>query len=244
MTRVVPHAQHGYCAAHRALGCFECSYAVVKADAQNEALPLLRILVVVPTHDRAEFLEEALDSLDKQTRKADRVVVIGNVGPRREHEGIEYQPSDAGLQDRLNTVVAESNCDAHILLCDDDMLGPTFIERTVRKMVESKADIVYTDYLIFGDRNVREYSHIVPITNLCTREMWERAGRYAAVPYFDWDFWWCCADAGLKAVPIHELLWRYRSHPGQDGWQETDEIRARNGAVVVARHTTKTPYYK
>jgi hypothetical protein len=204
---------------------------------------VMNILVVVPTHDRTTFMDDAVISVLQQTRKADKIVVTGNVLPDK-YPGVEYELSDAPLQERVNKAIEESDCDAYTLLCDDDKLKSTFIERTSHLLETSKADIVYTDYDFFGDRRGLEYAHIVPVTNLCTRDMWQRAGKYRAGFYFDWDFWWCCADAGLKVAPIHEPLWWYRSHPGQDGRQETDQMRLDHIASVMARHTTKPPYYQ
>jgi glycosyltransferase involved in cell wall biosynthesis len=105
----------------------------------------MRVLVVIPTHDRTEFYREAIDSVFMQTRQADELVVTGNVGP-----GVL---TNASLADRINDAISRSDCDAFVILCDDDQLKPDYIERTAKLMEESGVDIVYTDCTVFGDRD-------------------------------------------------------------------------------------------
>jgi GT2 family glycosyltransferase len=45
----------------------------------------VKLLVVVPIHDRTEFIGEALDSIAQQTRLPDEVVVTGNVRDIPQH---------------------------------------------------------------------------------------------------------------------------------------------------------------
>ena len=40
----------------------------------------MNTLVIIPTHNREEFLPYSLDSVFNQTRKSNEIVVIGNVG--------------------------------------------------------------------------------------------------------------------------------------------------------------------
>ena len=89
-----------------------------------------------------------------------------------------------------------TNCDAFIILCDDDVLLPTCIEETVARMEESGADIVYTE---FGQEQV---------TSLCRKDMWSRTCGFRSVGFFDWDFWWSCLEAGAESsVAVSEERW-------------------------------------
>src|SRR5208282_4888382 len=98
-------------------------------------------------------------------------------------------------------------------------------------------DISYTSYQYFGNRHEIINSPFIPVTALCKRKMWEKAGGYAAVPYFDWDFWWSCIDAGAVAAKTCEPLFLYRRHEGQAWEHDTPEIIAEYKAIVSARHT-------
>jgi hypothetical protein len=196
----------------------------------------MKVLVIVPTHDRTEFVAEAIASVMSQTRPADELVITGNIGP-----GII---TDTDLGDRMNQAIENSDCDAFVMLGDDDTLCHGFLERTVAHMEQTGVDIVYTDCNVFGDRNcygaaLGEWTkenidrNTVPlVTSLCTKSAWRRAGGYANVQLFDWDFWWRCFYSGATASWLRAPLWNYRRHPGQDSntidWGVTrDQVLAR-----------------
>jgi hypothetical protein len=197
--------------------------------------PSLRVLVVIPTHDRTEFLEEALFSLKQQTRPANEVIVIGNVKPRTEGYAT-FIPAGGEVATRLNTAIKACNCDAFIMLGDDDKLEKDFIAKTAEVMERTGVDIVHTQYRHFGKENcVTGSAQHIPVTSLCRKSIWEKVGGYTpGVPYFDWDFWWSCRDAGAKSVHIPEPLWRYRIHDGQVA--ESEETKKRNQDTIRSRH--------
>lgn len=205
----------------------------------------LKVLVVIPTHDRLEFLGEAMASVEAQTRPADQLVITGNVGP-----GVI---SNAGIEERLNRAIEDSDCDAFSVLCDDDTLAPEFLERTVHAMEREQVDIVYTDCTLFGDRTgdasaLGQWTkenidrNTVPlITSLCTKSAWKRAGGYQPCPFFDWDFWWRCFYTGATAFWLREHLWNYRIHPGQQG--NTPQM-AQWRTEILARHDALRSNYE
>lgn len=186
------------------------------------AKPWMSVLVVIPVHDRMAFLNNAIYSVGEQTRKADCITVTGNVGP-----GVI---TDAPLAERINQAIETSDCDAFILLCDDDALAPTYIEKTVTAMAANGADIVYTDTEFFGDLTLRHYGqertrpwsseinkhNTAQLSALTRRSLWRRVGGWADVPLFDWDFWWRCYHAGASAVHVPEPLAMYRVHKDQE----------------------------
>jgi len=162
----------------------------------------MKVLIVIPTHDRLEFLADALDSLDVQTRKADQIVVTGNV-MSSPHPGVTFLPSDASLATRLNSVIDDSDCDAYIMLSDDDLLLPTYVEKTAALMESTGADVVYTE------------SGMIPVTALIRKATWKKVGGYCDIGFFDWDFNWSCLESGAIALPIREHLFVYNQHPEQ-----------------------------
>jgi len=219
----------------------------------------MKILAIVPTHDRLEFIPAALASLERQTRPADEVVVTGNVGP-----GII---NDKPFSARVNDAIEHSDCDAFFILCDDDLLEPTFIEKTVALMEKTGADIVYTDRREFGSYDFHHATGImrliyatllrihailflrivrakrwtrrnidrdtVPfVTSLCKKSAWRAAGGFEEAPFFDWHFWWKCFHAGATAVHLSEPLFLYRRSPGQDG-NNMDHVQARRDMLAI-----------
>jgi len=159
----------------------------------------MKVLVIIPTHDRTDFLDEAVASIQSQTRPPDEVVIVGNVS----HPAYRSVYSEAPLADRLNAAIESSTCDAFVILWDDDMFLPTYIEETAAMMEETGADIVYTE---FGREQV---------TSLCRKSMWARTPGFRSVGFFDWDLWWSRLEAGASCVPFGRGLFHYRSHPEQ-----------------------------
>ena len=192
----------------------------------------MRVLVVVPAQLGRPFLSEALESLSRQTRRADEIIVAIGQTP---------------LHERLNDAIDASDCDAFIVLCDDDLLEPTYIEKTVARMVETGADVVYTDLRHFGTRDAVWIApppdptpdpdpNPLPVTSLCRKSVWAEIGGYTLGPYFDWDFWWSAIDAGATLAKVAEPLFLYRNHLGQASIAQTQESINECEAIIRQRH--------
>ena len=192
----------------------------------------MRVLVVVPAQLGRPFLSEALESLSRQTRRADEIIVAIGQTP---------------LHERLNDAIDASDCDAFIVLCDDDLLEPTYIEKTVARMVETGADVVYTDLRHFGTRDAVWIApppdptpdpdpNPLPVTSLCRKSVWAEIGGYTLGPYFDWDFWWSAIDAGATLAKVAEPLFLYRNHLGQASITQTQESINECEAIIRQRH--------
>jgi glycosyltransferase involved in cell wall biosynthesis len=187
----------------------------------------MKVLVVIPTHDRIQFLDEALQSLEKQTWMANQIVITGNVGPVRPIPGCTYINSDDNLIDRLNSAIENSDCDAFIILCDDDMLEPEYIEKTVTLMEATNADIVYTEF------------NNEPVTSLIRKSIWKRVGGFCPIGFFDWDFYLSCHENGAKSIPLREHLFTYRQHEEQmasHGAAKADGRWEQWNAAIRAKH--------
>jgi hypothetical protein len=198
----------------------------------------VKLLIVVPVHDRTEFIGDALDSIAQQTRLPDEVVVTGNVHipqhPLSDKMAVLSTITEDSLAVRVNRAIKESHCDAFTMLSDDDKIEPNFLERTSRLMERYADDIVYTDLRRFdGATNIMhalpwteeqiELTTVPFVTSLCTKKRWKIAGGYEDVPFFDWHFWWKCFHTGATAFHLAEPLFLYREHAGQRQYQENLE---------------------
>src|SRR5271166_3697173 len=183
----------------------------------------LKILVIIPTAGkRPEMLIEAMASVKNQTRVPDQIIVSAGDDP---------------LAIRLNMVLEKSECDAYVMLGDDDLLEPRFIELTAQRMEESNVDIVHTKYTHFGNEScVTGSANHISVTSLCRKSSWVAANGYKNVPCFDYEFWLSCLETGAKTSFIDEPLWRYRIHGNQTGSSDirkvTKEIQDRHPWVM------------
>jgi hypothetical protein len=189
----------------------------------------MKILVIIPTHDRTEFIAKAIDSVMKQTRQADELVVVGNVTSKA-HPDVTFVYSDSTLSVRLNEVIESSCCDAFIMLSDDDWLLPEYIYKTAKVMEGTGADIVYDGY------------GLIPVTSLVRKSIWKKVGGYCDIGFFDWDFNWSCQEAGAVTIPIRERMFIYNQHPTQVAqhtkWQ-ADGTWDLWKSVILAKHPLK-----
>lgn len=193
-------------------------------------MPAPAVSVVILSH-RPHVLPEAVASVLNQTM-ADREMIV--------------KFCEAYWPDKLNDAVKATSGEYVCVLCDDDMLAPTYLERTVAEIRKAGADICYTDTQIIGAMRVpmhlpefsREATYLscVPyVTALFRRDLWERVGGFdGRQPYVDWDFWIRCAEAGATAVHLHkEYLYEQRID-GNNGTRFMDHDAAL--AQLVAKH--------
>lgn len=115
---------------------------------------------VVPTHDRPEFLAEAIASIVAQTRPAREIIVVDNgtnplTAPTLAPFGERVQliRSEPGsVQIARNTGFAAATSTWVATLDDDDILHPTYLEAAEPLMVDPAIDIVSCDHRKFrGD---------------------------------------------------------------------------------------------
>jgi hypothetical protein len=188
----------------------------------------LSVSVIIPTnYSRPEMLKEAVASVESQTLKPN-LIIEGRKGD---------WTGENNMYEKLNKAVSEMKTDSFIVLCDDDKLAPTFVEQTVNKMMETKADLVGTKLQNFGDdEGVHQQAHVPYVTALITKDIWQRAGGYdpAAGMAADWDFYWSCKEQGAKIEYVYEPLFLRREHGGQvskiGNWRESYHyIRNKHG---------------
>jgi GT2 family glycosyltransferase len=165
--------------------------------------------IIIPS-SRDQMLLETLESINKQTVRPIDVLVW---------------KTDVSIH-KWNTLVEICRGDAILILCDDDKLDPTFIEKVSKTMEETNADIVYTDIKYFGDSHAAVdtgrpkdllKTNPIPITSLIRKSVWDELGGIdETTKYGDWDLWIRCYLAKKKFVHISEPLFNYRIHMGQD----------------------------
>lgn len=208
--------------------------------------------VIIPVHDRTEFIAHALLSVYGQKIPFDAVYVIANKDLNVEKE-IDYcfrydnfhiykVKSNVSLSGKINLGMFASQTDNVMVLCDDDMLAPTYLSSCLWTMDMVEADIVYTDRELFGldnrivvsgDWNLEEFKKYnpIPFTSLMKKKVWETL-KFRNIPFLDWDFWWRACKSGFIAQHFSEPLFRLRTHLGQ--YSRVVDVEASTKEVIDA----------
>lgn len=152
---------------------------------------------------------------------------------------IAYSPLNwpAKLNDAVETTAGEWI----VLLCDDDVLDPRFIEECL--LHAAHGDLIYTDRRIwttgmdpftapvaryhsqnaaggiYGVKMSPEwfvFGSSLPMTCLIRRTLWEKLKGYdCSLPHADTEFFLRAVQAGARLIYVAEPLFCYRLHPEQ-----------------------------
>ena len=193
------------------------------------------IAVVIPCFDLGATLEETVASVLAQTRAAAQIVVVDDgstdaatqaalarteTGPVR-----VLRCAHAGAARARARGVDETTTEFIVLLDADDVLQPTFLQKTAaRTQADPGLDFVACNYELFGAVNAPVprpapddlVAHLCEgsyaITALLRRTLWDRMGGCdPELPCAeDWDFWLRVLASGARGERIDEMLFRYR----------------------------------
>ncbi len=109
--------------------------------------PDTRVAVFVPTYNRASLLAGAIRSVLEQTFERFSLIVADNASTDETpeivggfgDERLTYvrRPENIGLLGNFNACLSGVSADYCLVLCDDDLLEPTFLESTVPLLDEN-----------------------------------------------------------------------------------------------------------
>lgn len=185
------------------------------------------VSIIIPTHNDAPFLVEALASVAASTSGACEVLVLDDGTTDRESLRIldrlratgqrVLRQERRGLAEARNRLVAESRGRFLLPLDADNRLVPGFVERAMEAFRHDPGlGVVYGDRRLFGlqqgDVTVPEprLDRLVNVNTIdaCAmyrRELWADVGGYDVTFCFeDWEFWLHAMKRG----------WRFRHLPG------------------------------
>ena len=125
-----------------------------------------RLAVVIPTHDRADLLRRSIESVLRQERTADQIIVVDD-GSRDDTAAVVtgYAPTvtyvpkaHGGVASARNLGVAQSDADFIAFLDSDDHWDEGHLHRTEAaiEMTRGKAWLYFSDLRLDRDRETAE----------------------------------------------------------------------------------------
>jgi len=218
------------------------------------------VTVVVPYYNRADTIDDTIDSLKSQSFTNFEVLLINDgsteeksIEKLKEINGPELKlkvitQKNEGVAAARNKGISEANGKYIICLDSDDMLASDFIEKCT-VMLEASPEIAFvtTNRQDFGVIN-KEYTNIefnpaglIRNNNVITaaefrKEAWQETGGYkSGIGYEDWEFWLSMVEKGWWGRLLPEPLFKYRTSL-QSRYVEDKDIHWRNMKSIKDLH--------
>lgn len=199
------------------------------------------VTVLIASYNCAEYLPDLVAALQAQTLSCWRAVIVDDASTQGDPEAVIARLREPrvrvlrhavnrGAGAAFNTAFRASNTPLVMIHGGDDLLAPTYFEKTLPVLIDNQdVDAVFTDFQLFGDRELCWNYPIQPMELLSKRQwfphmvlmrraLWERTeGHYEGDELrhgnVDWDFFLSIVESGpfrLHRVP--EALYFYRQH--------------------------------
>lgn len=194
--------------------------------------------IVVPCYNQAQYLDEALQSLQKQTYTNWECLIVNDGSPDNTEEvARKWETKDSrftyvykengGVSSARNLGIEKAKAEFILTLDADDKYEATFLEKAMVMLVNNleigivsswgryfKADKQLQEYRSIGKTTVDFLFHNAAIgTSLFRKVCWEQVGGYDENPengYEDWEFYLRVCALGWKVHIIEEVLFFYR----------------------------------
>lgn len=197
---------------------------------ENEPL----VSVVMPCYNDGPYIEEAVDSLRKQTWTNLELVIIDDGSDEETVQMIEQTPfprkkilhtSHIGPAAARNKGISEAEGGFILPLDADDTIDETYIQKAMAVMMaNSNAGIVYCRADLFGEAkglwDLPDYSlktelldNCIFVTAIFRKEDWEKVGGFCEefrAGMEDYDFWLSLIEMGREVYQLQEVLFHYR----------------------------------
>ena len=210
-----------------------------------------KVTVVIPLYNYARYIEEALDSVRRQTLVDLDVVVVDDASTdasaevavawmranayRFNRAMVLRHTVNAGLSLTRNAGFAAAETPFVLPLDADNLLRPRCCEVCLDVLGASSAGFAYPGIQTFGDSSIlmgtRDFlpsrfigGNYVDAMALIGKWAWWKVGGYTHVKHGweDYDFWCRCVELGVGGVRVPEVLADYRVHGGSMLHTETD----------------------
>lgn len=223
-----------------------------------DSKPPPRVSMVMPVHNGARWLADAIDSVLAQTftdfelllvddaSRDASPAIMADAAARDARVRLLRLDANVGLPAALNHGFAAARGELHSWTSDDNLLRPQMLGRLVATLdAHAEADIVHADFTLIDESGAElGRSRVGPIERLLygnnvgacflyRARVTEALGGYDTQLFGveDYDFWLRAAQR-FGFVALHEDLYIYRKHGGSLTSQRAEQIQALTAEVV------------
>lgn len=188
----------------------------------------MKVSIVVPLYNKAEYVAECLESAISQTYKDFEIVAVNDGSTDNSAEVAKKYPvrfldiSNRGQSGARNAGILNSTADAILPLDADDWIDSEYLTKTVPRLTDG-IGFVSTDMQRFGwnqdlipakvmTARTELQSNEIPVCSLIRRDALLEAGGYNSKVdgYEDWNLWIEILKRGWKMAVVNEPLFHYR----------------------------------
>lgn len=198
----------------------------------------MKISIVIPCYNQAQYLPEAIESALNQTKKAHEIIVVNDGSPdetryvAKQYPEIRYiEQVNKGLASARNTGLMNMTGDYFFPLDADDIMIDDCLQRITDTIAETNADIIAPSFKCFG--KYTEPVILMPEPKLTDFRLVDgqpmnRIGYFSAIKkdallevggysprmtfgWEDYHLWINLLSIGKKIVTIPEILMLYRT---------------------------------
>jgi glycosyltransferase involved in cell wall biosynthesis len=217
----------------------------------------VKVSAVIPFFNDGSVVEDALESVRRQSRPVDEIVVVDDgstdtfslsVLDRLEDSGIVVaRQLNNGPGSARNLGVAHSGGEALLFLDSDDTVTEGHVELALATLTQAPADVgfVYPDLRFVGNENrlliMPPYNlYLLLHRNFCgmgglvDRAVFEGGFQFrtdGVIGHEDWDFFVTLGVNGIFGHPLHGAPLRYRRW----GYSRSDGVGAGQSGLTAAR---------
>jgi glycosyltransferase involved in cell wall biosynthesis len=203
-----------------------------------QQLPLVSI--VVPSFNHAQFIDDCLNSVIKQTYSnwqciivddgsIDQTSIVINKWVERDSRFLYIKKLNGGSNSARNVGISAAKGEFILPLDADDYIDATFLEKTISVLLSNNALGAVSSFAqCFGSNNFLWkpkggglidflIENNTSVTALFRKKIWEDIGGFDEVmksAMEDWDFWIRMTGQGWYIQIIEEPLFYYRKTPG------------------------------
>ncbi len=199
-----------------------------------------KVSIVVPCYNQAQYLDEALASVEQQTHTNWECIIINDGSPDNTEEVAKkwinkdsrftyvYQ-KNAGVSSARNLGIQKAESDYILTLDADDKYEASFLEKAIFVLVNNPEIGIVSSWgrYFTSEKQMHLYKstgktiidflfHNAAIgTSLFRKKCWQEVGGYDENPengYEDWEFYLRVCALGWKVHIIEEVLFFYRQN--------------------------------
>jgi glycosyltransferase involved in cell wall biosynthesis len=198
-----------------------------------------RVTVVIPCHNYGRFLGEAFESVERQTRPADEIVIVDDastddtaalasaLAQRRPGVIVLRHEQAKGPAGAFNAGIRAGTGDLVVILSADDRLSERYLELTEEAMSDPQVGFAYTDEHFFGaiqgikkappfDQRELMRENLYNGTAMFRRVMFDDLGGlrsdFDRIGLEDWEFWVHAVARGWRGAAVQGCWLEYRRH--------------------------------